>query len=142
MEETKACSKCKKEKIISEFYSDISNPSGLHSHCKVCKNEASKIWKNNNPYKRKAHNIKTRYGLIYEDFIKMHELQDSKCPGCNEKISIIIGSENPAVIDHNHETGDIRSLLCNKCNQVIGLVKEKQTTLENLSNYLRKYNNE
>jgi hypothetical protein len=35
---TKICTKCKKEKPVSDFYSSKSRPDGLYSYCKVCSN--------------------------------------------------------------------------------------------------------
>jgi hypothetical protein len=57
----------------------------------------------------------------------------------------ICGSETPQhktypfVVDHNHETGEPRGLLCHPCNVAVGMFKEDQTTMQNAISYLAKY---
>jgi len=41
-------------------------------------------------------------------------------------------------IDHNHSTNKIRGLLCNKCNQGLGLFNDNIILLTNSINYLKK----
>lgn len=41
-------------------------------------------------------------------------------------------------IDHCHETGIIRSLLCNRCNQALGLFKDDIESLKKAINYLER----
>lgn len=42
------------------------------------------------------------------------------------------------IVDHDHETGKIRGLLCDQCNRGIGLLQESILVLNNAANYLRK----
>lgn len=42
-------------------------------------------------------------------------------------------------VDHNHETGVIRGLLCNNCNRALGLLGDNVETLQNAINYLLKH---
>ena len=39
-------------------------------------------------------------------------------------------------VDHNHKTGAVRALLCNRCNSVIGLTGESLTILKEMEQYL------
>ena len=39
-------------------------------------------------------------------------------------------------VDHNHKTGAVRALLCNRCNSVIGLTGESVTILKAMEEYL------
>ena len=54
----------------------------------------------------------------------MLERQGNKCACCGAPKSTGFLSE-VLVVDHCHKTGDIRDLLCNDCNIVLGIVKEK-----------------
>ena len=44
-------------------------------------------------------------------------------------------------VDHNHETGKVRGLLCSRCNSAIGLMKENLKCLRNAINYLTHHKN-
>lgn len=42
------------------------------------------------------------------------------------------------VVDHCHDTGKIRGLLCHNCNRALGLLKDSVHTLESAIDYLEK----
>ncbi len=45
---TKACSKCKREKSMSDFYKDANTADGLRCECKTCHKEYVATWRNEN----------------------------------------------------------------------------------------------
>lgn len=53
---------------------------------------------------------------------------------------VICKSTNDLVIDHCHETGKFRGVLCRQCNAAIGLFKEQEDLLENAYKYLKEFN--
>lgn len=129
----KKCSKCKKEKSESEFWKDSHKKSGLCSKCKDCMRitkkiyqntprgrrlhiEASGRWQVKNPgrYKKKWH-LKHTYNLSSEEHYQMWIDQKGRCAVCGNPIDY----DNLAT-DHNHITGQIRGLLCKKCNLGLG----------------------
>jgi len=65
--------------------------------------------------------------------------QDNKCAICNIDIEFIGNSKdyNSAVIDHCHNTGKVRGILCNHCNIALGLLKDNTETLLNAIVYLK-----
>ena len=60
-----------------------------------------------------------RYGLTRTDMIKLHEEQNKKCYLCDKEIEMFKGHSG-GMIDHNHKTGKVRGILCNKCNTIVG----------------------
>ncbi len=60
----------------------------------------------------------------------MYLLQEGKCKGCDKE------SNRTLNVDHDHETGKIRGLLCGNCNRGIGLLGDNIETLQNLIKYL------
>jgi hypothetical protein len=40
-------------------------------------------------------------------------------------------------VDHNHESGEIRGLLCKECNLAIGLIKDNPKTARKMARYIR-----
>jgi hypothetical protein len=62
--------------------------------------------------------------------------QEHKCPGCERG-----EKENGKrlAVDHDHETGAVRGLLCSDCNLVLGLARDDWNVLKNLIDYLAEY---
>jgi hypothetical protein len=81
----------------------------------------------------KKYKLKKRYGLTMEQHEKMHEIQDGKCAICNED-----PYPKKLMVDHCHESSDVRGLLCNTCNLGIGFFKDNKELLQSAINYLNK----
>ena len=150
------CSKCGKEKPKTEFYkSHYMKKDGLEgkpSWCKECKRCESLKWgkehkerKNIRARQRRAENPmldKTRplerMGLSLKDYEKFFHTQGGKCAICGKSETMTRhGKLKRLAVDHNHKTGDIRGLLCSRCNLAIGMFEEDISILENAIEYLR-----
>jgi len=59
----------------------------------------------------------------------MYESQSGKCAICGD-------AQEMLVVDHDHTTGTVRGLLCHKCNQGIGLLRESKEIMQNAIAYL------
>ena len=70
-----------------------------------------------------------RYGIRIEDFDRMWDEQKGRCAVCREPM------QRPCV-DHNHETGEVRKLLCHGCNVLVGYLETRRDTLEAAFRYL------
>lgn len=140
----KVCNTCGAEKPLSEFHfrSDTNKP---RSDCIVCFRSKSKKRyeereETKEAYVRASHkfNVK-RYGLSLESYDQMFEDQDGKCKICGTTVykpTDQKGMLETACIDHCHETGKVRGLLCRKCNTGIGSFKESLTVLRCAVDYL------
>ena len=94
-------------------------------------------YEKNNPskIKRKIWNrnsMMTRYGITEEYYKKLREEQKQKCAMCNTKFE-----EKTVHIDHSHQTGKIRGILCVPCNMGLGFI-EKEGFLKKAQAYIRK----
>ena len=93
------------------------------------------------PLERKKNNrLLSRYGLTYEEFIARLEAQDSLCLLCDREIYTDLTSKSThdkACVDHCHETGKVRGILCNHCNRALGLVHDNVYVLEKMVKYLK-----
>lgn len=87
--------------------------------------------------KQKIINLK-RYNLTLEQYNKMLINQNHKCAICN--IDEVNTKTKRLVVDHNHNTNEIRNLLCSPCNFLIGLAKENPEILRKSAEYLEKFN--
>lgn len=72
---------------------------------------------------------------IYEAMIAR---QDGKCAICR-RTPTMVGGRRALYIDHNHETGITRELLCYRCNSAIGFFEEDQDVMLAAIDYLRKH---
>lgn len=79
------------------------------------------------------------HGIRREDFAKMLERQGGVCAICHKKQEGGNVNQNRLHIDHDHATGQIRDLLCSKCNLLIGYCDENPVILEAAIGYLRKW---
>jgi hypothetical protein len=97
--------------------------------------QKSKEWRLANPRKRFATVLRHRYKITLNDYDKMVTNQSGRCKICGN---------NPETlhIDHCHETGQVRGLLCFNCNNGLGAFKDCVNTLQNALIYLRKANGE
>ena len=61
--------------------------------------------------------------------------QNNCCKICLDPFLTTSGRSGPH-LDHNHETGEIRGVLCQRCNRVLGLLKDKAEIMLNAHTYL------
>ena len=120
-------------------------------YCKKCNNIKTKKFKENNPqkYKKcqkdyvdnnreklltywKKYNLK-KYNLSLEDYNNLLEKQNYVCAICKNKCS----TGRSLAIDHDHNTGKVRGLLCGRCNRGLGLFEDEINILESALNYLK-----
>ena len=76
----------------------------------------------------KSRQLKYYYGITLEDAQNLLEKQGHRCVICDEPITLdkLTGNYS-ACVDHNHETGQVRGLLCGKCNLRIGVLESLLT---------------
>ena len=81
-------------------------------------------------------NLKTRYGITVEQRNKMFLEQDGLCAICSTELSVKIRASNKACVDHCHESGIIRGLLCLKCNSALGKFNDSLELVKSAVKYL------
>ncbi len=77
------------------------------------------------------------YGITLEDYETMLKQQEGRCAICKNK-----PNKKSLSVDHNHDTGKIRGLLCNNCNQGLGRFQDNPEILQIASAYLNQVGNE
>jgi hypothetical protein len=83
-------------------------------------------------------NLKRLYGITFADYERMLAEQGGGCAICGSKTSkaIIRGKEVLFHVDHDHETGVVRGLLCAKCNLGLGSFEDEPDLLRAAAEYL------
>jgi hypothetical protein len=160
----KRCKVCGEFKPLDDFYKMPGMADGHRNDCKPC-NLAAKAartalnpqanrdrvrrWREQNPEKyraklreyaaspqkkladRKSY-LKRTYGITVEDYELMLTEQGGVCSICKEPRP----EERTLHIDHDHETGVIRGLLCFRCNNALGDFRERWELFQAAADYL------
>jgi len=157
MSDTKICKKCLKDLPFSEFYPHKTSKDRLTYACASCEIKSVKKWNEKNKAKRKLYmsqyceenweilrikwkekNLQKLYNFSYEEYTKLLVEQDNKCAICQYESKPT--DKFTLCVDHDHETGKVRGLLCNNCNRSLGLLKDNIIVLNNAIKYLEKNN--
>jgi hypothetical protein len=83
---------------------------------------------------RKSSSLKCKYGITLDDYEAMQLLQQNRCAICGYEHS------RGLVIDHCHETGKVRGLLCQPCNMLLGAAKDSPSVMGEAVIYLMRNN--
>jgi len=120
------------EANIANFYVDQNGHRSAKYCRECCKKQGLVRWHAKPQLDRQA-SRSYKYGITPEDFKQMFEAQQGKCAICNEEPKTKRGLH----VDHDHETGKVRGLLCHGCNVALGSFKEDVTLLNKAIEYLR-----
>ena len=138
----KTCKDCGEEKSLDEFYNSLGGKEGKSSYCKPCDSARKTAWRKANPEKeaekyRRSH-LKRKYGLTVEQWDEMFEAQDGCCAACGT--SEPGGRYDTFHVDHCHDSGEVRGLLCYACNVALGQLNEDPERIRALADYAEAHN--
>ena len=83
--------------------------------------------------------LRKLYGISLDEYNEMFIKQNGCCAICGRHQNEL---NRKLFVDHNHNSGVIRSLLCHKCNIVLGLVNENIDVLEKMIIYIKSHDDE
>lgn len=160
----KRCSKCGELKPLDAFYKAKGTRDGLRGDCRDCFRarakaryplvreqaiERAKRWREENidrfretqrrnrstpegRRKQREYHLRSTFGITIERYEALLEAQGGACLICRAA-----PSANAALhVDHDHETGEIRGLLCVNCNQSLGQLRDDPDLLVRAVSYL------
>ena len=127
------CTECKQIKPSNSFHSDKSKPNRKASRCKKCNNIHAARWYRNNKAVVQNLQFNRRYGISSHDVADIHSRQHGVCAICGEPPS---DRYKKLHVDHCHETGRVRGLLCHECNHGLGKFKDDLDILASATSYL------
>lgn len=156
----KLCPDCAQTLPLDEFFAAPKRRDGRATYCKPChsirnrrwgrenqerlkesRTEANRRFKERHPDYRppssrysRANRLWREYRLTEEDWDAMYEAQDGRCGSCGQ-------APQNLVVDHDHATGQIRSLLCHNCNTAEGMLKSDPRRIQALLDYVLLHNN-
>lgn len=154
--QTKLCPKCGQYLPFDQFHSHIGKKHNLKSWCKSCDNtkmaerrKTDPAWaKDRNERKNKKRRedpnyIATRknsdylrlYGITLSEAEEIKVKQNGKCAVCF--VDLIGGTQTH--VDHNHDTGKVRGILCTNCNRGLGHFQDSKKHLASAIEYLERH---
>ncbi len=92
-----------------------------------------------NPDDSRNNNFKSQYGITLQQYNEMVARQEGKCVICKKVPEQKKTGYRVLCVDHCHNTGKVRDLLCNRCNSAIGHFHDDINILESAIAYLKKH---
>jgi len=86
-------------------------------------------------FRRRRNHLKNLYGLSWESYQVLLKSQNKVCAICLSKNK----SKRKLAVDHSHDNGNIRGLLCDKCNRGLGYFNDDISILKKVIKYLKKH---
>lgn len=126
--ETQRCTRCKQVKPEADFTRDRQKRNGLRPACRQCEKDL----RDQTAEARRRARIVRIYGVDPDWFDRTLKEQDGRCAICPQPLTDI-----PIAVDHDHETGAVRGILCNWCNTGLGMFRDRIDVLISAAAYLR-----
>jgi hypothetical protein len=135
----KLCPTCQQTKPATDFYADRRRSNGLHTYCRACCKTRAKgryaadpeghkkrhrDWVSRNPERVKLHKARSAYGISAEQYQGL------------AKVCVICGAVDNLRIDHSHQSGRIRGMLCDQCNKGLGFFRDNPALLHRAAEYI------
>ena len=132
----KACNDCGTEKPLDEFARDRRNVDGLQRRCRECQRVRSALHYQATKadpirsQRRLDKVLRSLYDLTVEEYNELLVKQEGRCKICRRPF------DATPHLDHSHESGRVRGLLCAKCNHGIGLFGDDPEVLRRAALYV------
>jgi hypothetical protein len=130
---TKTCTKCGEQKPEDQFF--WRSPGQRGAYCKVCRAAQQREAYARDPDRWAGYNRAARYGLTPEQFDQMVADQKGCCRLCGDEPT---GERHTGIlyIDHDHETGKVRGLVCHRCNLALGHFRDDPALMRRAADYV------
>lgn len=138
------CTGCQVDKPPSEYFADKRRPFGKRK-CKDCQRETQRKWRASKPTlekeryakpgekdKMRERHLRRKYGISLATYQVLLQSQSGGCAICAkpEPIGRMLD------VDHDHATGEVRGLLCQNCNRMLGYAYDDTARLARAIDYL------
>ena len=154
--ETRICRICFRElpleKFPKRYHREVgarpgrSGSSVPFARCLECVSAYNKRWLANETADQRAARsarvrenwFRSQYGISVADYDRMLAEQGGKCAAC-ARPPTGAGVDGVLHVDHDHETGEVRGLLCGPCNKALGILRDDPNEIWNLLLYARRH---
>jgi Recombination endonuclease VII len=114
------CPSCEQAVAVEDYTRNIGTSSGFGSRCRRCANAANSV------------------GYFYRTY-KMTQVQLDALRAAQDDRCAICGDAGPAHLDHDHDAGHVRQLLCQRCNHGLGLFRDDPAVLRIAAEYVERH---
>lgn len=107
---------------------------------KKAQSARARAWAVANPQKVHATHLKRTFGISSADYAAMLGKQHDCCAACGKPESVIdtrSGKIRRLHVDHDHRTGQVRGLICTRCNMATGFLQDDPIRADAIAAYLR-----
>ena len=139
--DARLCNSCGATKPNSDFYKRSDQTHLRMAVCKECKKAYGRAYHARRRDEgtgfqetRRAYRLRSYYGITENDYETLLTCQGGRCAICHTGSN---GSRAKFDIDHNHQTGKVRGLLCSHCNRALGFIRDQPETAISMAKYLR-----
>lgn len=137
------CSACKQMLPTTEFVRSSSTARGYKTRCRSCRKrleprnpETARRWYRANLERTRSYRRFRMYGVSEVEYQALVQEQGGRCAICRNPPEGR-GKGGVLVVDHDHETGAVRGLLCGLCNMGLGKFADSPERLLGAVAYLR-----
>jgi hypothetical protein len=134
----KQCASCHTEKPVSKFEGGLRS-GNLRQKCRDCRSSArstesvraSTAKRGKTPgaaFHQRKKRLRKQYGITPSCYDQMLAAQNNSCAIC--KITAENYSIGSLCVDHDHDTGQVRGLLCHKCNTCVALMGDNKANVD------------
>lgn len=143
----KTCTKCRESKPAHNFHKNKNFKDGRMNICASCRRKykkdyykktidrqrkRSRVYYSNHKDKAANYQLKSKYGIDLKTKEELLKFQDYRCKICSCPLCY-----ETAKVDHDHNSGRIRGILCSNCNLALGLLHDDTCILNNMIEYLK-----
>ena len=114
------CPSCEQPVAHDDYVRNARTASGFGSRCRACDRAVNS-----------AYYFYRRYKLTKKQVAEIRAAQDDRCAIC--------GDPEPQHLDHDHDSGAIRQLLCQRCNHGLGLLRDDPAVLRAAADYVEQH---
>jgi hypothetical protein len=75
--------------------------------------------------------LRRTFGMTISQYDEMLASQNGRCAVCS-----VLPGDRPLVVDHNHESGKVRALLCDRCNTTVGFLETRPELVDSCARYI------
>jgi Recombination endonuclease VII len=117
--QSKKCRACGIEKAVTCFSRSASRRDGLSSRCNECRSTLEAPQRMTATRASIDRRLWLHFKMRIDDFDAIMDAQNGRCAICDREMA-------KPMIDHNHATGHVRGILCNRCNSWLAPLENKQ----------------